>query len=119
MACTGKENSLLHCNHNKLSAALSCGDGGVAGATCLGMTKLVFMLWHYQLNSYNLESCTEGTVRLSGSSKTFLGRVEICLDLTWTTICDEHWDFKDAQVVCRELGYSPYGITVTSLMCYI
>ena len=38
------------------------------------------------------------------------GRIEICIETTWTTLCDQSWDFKDAQVVCKELGYSPYGI---------
>ena len=43
------------------------------------------------------------------------GRIEICIETTWTSLCDQSWDFKDAQVVCKELGYSPYGITDKSL----
>ena len=37
------------------------------------------------------------------------GRVEVCKKERWTYICDNNWGFKDAQIVCRELGYSPYG----------
>ena len=33
------------------------------------------------------------------------GRVEVRNRENWNTICDDHWTLKEANVVCRSLGY--------------
>ena len=50
-----------------------------------------------------------GTVRLENGGNNY-GRVEVCVNNIWGTICSDFWDYVDASVVCSQLGYSPYGM---------
>ena len=62
-----------------------------------------------------VDSCSEGEVQLVGPSSAFAGRVELCIGFMWTTVCDDFWDNRDASVLCRQLGYSPYGMLLVNI----
>lgn len=57
----------------------------------------------------SLLGCNEGAIRLVQGTTPREGRVEVCMNNVWGTVCDNGWDRFDARVVCRQLGFSPAG----------
>ena len=55
------------------------------------------------------DTCVTGSVHLVGtysSSKDGYGRVEVCYNNAWGTICgDSGWNYNAAEVVCEQLGF--------------
>ena len=60
-------------------------------------------------------SCTTGDLRMVNNYNSHWhgrseGRVEVCYNNQWGTICDYDWDSSyEAQTACYELGYSKLG----------
>ena len=67
------------------------------------------------LNLVTQSDCTDGDIRLVGGSTKYQGRVEVCVNRAWGTVCGySKWSWNDAKVVCNQIGAQSLGIT-----CYM
>jgi deleted-in-malignant-brain-tumors protein 1 len=82
----GNEISLFDCPANPLGVH-NCGHSEDAGVRCAGMMSV----------------CPQGAIRLQGGATAIEGRVEICNNNIWGTVCDDGWDDNDAMVACKQL----------------
>ena len=57
-------------------------------------------------------NCSTGEIQLIGSNgkrQNNQGRVEVCINNAWGTVCEYLFDNLDADVVCSQLGIAPGG----------
>ena len=104
--CSGSEELLLQCNQ-RACYVTSCTDSGRAGIICERKNLLSFYLAIANLTAV----CTNGSIRL-GNGAELRGRVEVCYNGSWVTICSHKWTMQEATVICSQLGYSRYGICI-------
>ena len=111
--CTGQELSLLACGHRQVTSN-SCWYASLVGVQCLGILHIIhtaIILCHnVVIDPINATTpCFDGEVRLAGGRADNEGRVEVCYQNQWGTVCSNGWGRSDAMVICRQLGFNPLG----------
>ena len=83
-------------NPDGSAASQQCRHRNDAGVFCQSLTPDRF-------------TCETGEVRLRGGSSSSEGRVEVCLDGQFGTVCDTFWDDTNAAVICNQLNLPSGG----------
>ena len=87
--CSGNEEILTNCKSEEIGNH-NCSEE--AGVICYG--------------SDSDHGCNETDIRLVDGETEREGRLEICINGVWGSVCNHGWDIKNARVVCRQLGYN-------------
>ena len=138
--CIGSELRLVDCRRSLLSER-SCNHASDAGVRCYERTGqrlhrqlqflcglLLFfvvvccclMIMKVSCNLFLCLDCIHGDIRLASVHGNLLqGRVEMCYDGVWGTVCSNNWEEVEASVVCRQLGFSSSGTCELSIICLL
>ena len=81
--CIGNETSIFDCSYTSDHNCVHFEDAGVVCGS---------------------QNCNDSDIRLVNGFSSYEGRVEICLNGVWGTVCDDFWSDNDATVVCRQLN---------------
>ncbi len=73
------------------------------------LAPCLFSLFMGIVTEFYLPVCSQGDIRLRGGANNRTGRLEVCNANEWGTVCDTFFDSADAQVACKQLGFSDAG----------
>lgn len=123
VVCRGNEPSILNCSFvdPHLLSDRHWEDAGVrcysqAGIQLLVCAELVSRSDLFTDLTGNI--CNHGDLRLVGGSSLLNGRVEVCFDNQWGSVCSTWWSLNDANVVCGQVGHASAGLINTAL-CFL
>ena len=68
------------------------------------------MYYVYLDTNVTASNCTDYDVQLVDGTTANEGKVLICINGVWGTVCDNEISSSDITVICRQLGYKSYGI---------
>ena len=131
LVCKGNESTLLDCVHNPVGDH-NCHHWEDAGVNCQGICVVALFQKRDVIATFtSLALCDEGSLKLSLYEEDYValnentlpsyvfvkdelarGRVELCQNGSYITLCSDNWRGQDASVVCQQLGFSQYGESI-------
>lgn len=95
VACSGAESKLVECGSSMLPPVCPLQQTD-AGVVC-------------QDNATVRSNCSDGDIELRDGSNSLEGRVAVCLNGAWGTVCGNQFNQDVAEVICRQLGHITNG----------
>ncbi|XP_037396182.1 scavenger receptor cysteine-rich type 1 protein M130-like [Pygocentrus nattereri] len=109
LKCRGHDSTLWQCPSSPWRQNNCDKNNEVAKITCSGERNDRVLRSHLTCSSspHHRQCSNHLPLRLRGGNGTCSGRLEVYHNSDWGSVCDDLWDIRDAQVICRQLGCGP------------
>ena len=94
--CSIGDQFLSNCSYTPITSGMRYESDDAAGVICQGNTSAPIQ-------------CEHGDVRLINGTHRAEGRVEVCANGYWATVCYRGWDTVETEIVCKQLNLSYEG----------
>ena len=73
---------------------------------------VVLQIFQFSDQETEMENCTQADVRLQDGPNVREGRLEICINKAWGTVCSTQFSDDDAAVACSQMKFERTGIVL-------
>ncbi|XP_017540650.1 scavenger receptor cysteine-rich type 1 protein M130-like [Pygocentrus nattereri] len=109
LKCRKHDSTLWHCPSSPWRQNNCYNRHEVAKITCSEVENHLVQRSHLKcsLSLHQRRCLNHLPLRLRGGEGSCSGGLEVYHNSMWGSVCDNDWDIRDAQVVCRQLGCGP------------
>ena len=119
ITCVGNELNLLDCPYNQSGVGVECGIIQDSHVVCQGNFKYLGImhnsLYIHPAQNTSKSDCNDWDLRVVNGTSVREGRVEICFNSAWGTVCNDNYGVADAQTLCSQLNFE--GEMFALLLC--
>ena len=72
---------------------------------------------YYYITPTTVRDCTNGDAQLVNGSNVREGRLEICINEAWGSVCSIGFVDRDAAVACAQMNFQRKGLIESSCCC--